>query len=332
MSKRKLNQSVSLAHFGFTSKKVTPRDDQETPRDDADDAAASTALATRTVSESGAPVPPSHSPEGGEVEAERSEDAAVAEVAATAASDFPPAGWTTKQVGEWKDRNPWLEIKAGKLGCLVCRKAKTLLLSEKGPGLHLSEEWINGDVTSPDAKQLRKKIYKHRDSQAHARSVEIVQMKDKETLPNCFIDVQSDLLKKTTVSFRTAYTVAKERLSYKKLNPLMTMQELNGAEVGNIHKSDHACAEIISHIAKEMRRKFVSNVKEMDSKVSITIDESTVHGRPYLIIYVRCDVSGKGDVDNVFLDIVELTDGVDAESIYNSMMAIYIKLEWMMTF
>ncbi|KAI4820425.1 hypothetical protein KUCAC02_028403 [Chaenocephalus aceratus] len=65
MSKRKLNQSVSLAHFGFTSNKVTPRDDQETPRDDADDAAASTALATRTVSESGAPVPPSHSPEGG---------------------------------------------------------------------------------------------------------------------------------------------------------------------------------------------------------------------------------------------------------------------------
>ncbi|KAK1891468.1 Gephyrin [Dissostichus eleginoides] len=53
MSKRRLNQSVSLAHFGFTSKKVTPRDDQETPRDDADDAAASTALATRTVSESG---------------------------------------------------------------------------------------------------------------------------------------------------------------------------------------------------------------------------------------------------------------------------------------
>ncbi|KAJ4939099.1 hypothetical protein JOQ06_028560, partial [Pogonophryne albipinna] len=37
-----------------------------------------------------------------------------------------------------------------------------------GPGLHLAEEWINGDVTSPDAKQLRKKIYKHRDSQAHA--------------------------------------------------------------------------------------------------------------------------------------------------------------------
>ncbi|KAK1904999.1 Histidine--tRNA ligase mitochondrial [Dissostichus eleginoides] len=107
MSKRKLNQSVSLAHFGFTSKKVTPRDDQETPRDDADDAAASTALATRTVSESGAPVPPSHSPEGGEVEAERSEDAAVAEVAATAASDFP------RLVGQ---RSRWANGKTATLG------------------------------------------------------------------------------------------------------------------------------------------------------------------------------------------------------------------------
>ena len=111
-------------------------------------------------------------------------------------------------------------------------------------------------------------------------------MKEKDTLPNTFIDIQSDLLKKTTVSFRTAYTVAKERLSYKKLNPLIIMQELNGAEVGDIHKSDHACAEIINPIAKEIRRKFVCNVKEMDSPASITIDESTIHGSPYLIIYV----------------------------------------------
>ena len=98
------------------------------------------------------------------------------------------------------------------------------------------------------------------------------------------------------------------------------MHELNGTEVGNIHKSDHVCTEIISHIAKEMHCKFVS-VKEMDSRVSITIDESTIHGSPYLIIYVICAVSGKGGVDNAFLDVVELTDGVDVESIYISMMA-----------
>ena len=33
-SKRKLNQSVSLPHFGFTSKKVALRD-EEAPKDDA---------------------------------------------------------------------------------------------------------------------------------------------------------------------------------------------------------------------------------------------------------------------------------------------------------
>ena len=85
------------------------------------------------------------------------------------------------------------------MGCLVCRIAKTLLLSEKGPGVHLAEEWINGDVTSSEAKRLRKKIYKHRDSQAHTRSVEIAQMKGKDTLPNTFIDIQSELLKTTSL-------------------------------------------------------------------------------------------------------------------------------------
>lgn len=68
-----------------------------------------------------------------------------------------------------------------------------------------------------------------------------------------------------------------------------------------------------------MRSKLISNIKKINSKISITIDESTVQGRAYLIIYLRCDVSGKGDVDNVFLDVVELTQGTDAESIYNSL-------------
>ena len=313
-SKRKL-QTASLAHFGFVaSKKVALRDE----------AASTVGLLPARTEE---PLRPCQEDEAESVNvslAECSGELAgpeVMSVGAASASDHLPAGWTMKQVDEWKDRNSWLDFKAGKLGCLVCKQAKTLLLSEKGPGFHLAEEWINGDVTSSDTKKLRKKIYKHRDSQAHQRAVEISQLREKEILPNTFVDVQSELLRKTAVSFRTAYNVAKERLSYKKLSPLMTMQELNGAEVGNIHKSDHACADIISHIAKEMRRKFTCYVKEIDSRLSITIDESTIHGIPYLIIYIRCDVSGKGGVDNVFLDLVELRDGVDAESIFNSMMA-----------
>ena len=131
-SKRKLNHSVSLTHFGFTSKKVALRD-EEAPKEDGGAASTVGPLPTRTED----PFPPSDSPEEQrEVEAECSEDAAGAEVTlaasttAASTSDLQAAWstWTTKQVGEWKDRNPWLDIKAGKLGCLVCRKAKTLLL------------------------------------------------------------------------------------------------------------------------------------------------------------------------------------------------------------
>lgn len=229
------------------------------------------------------------------------------------------AGWSSQQWREWNTRYPWLFAKDGSLGCTICRDAKSLLLSEKVIGTHLSEEWINGDVNSNAQNKLRKKIYKHRDSIAHKRAVEVAATKKKEILPNKVLEINSKLMEETATSFRSAYMVAKERLAYKKLPPLMKLQELNGAKVGSVHKSDHSCAEIIGHIAQQMRKKFVSNIKEIHSKISITIDESTVHGRAYLIIYVRCDVSGKGDVDNVFLDIVELTHGTDAESIYNSL-------------
>lgn len=106
---------------------------------------------------------------------EEATGAEVLPVRATSTSDLA-AGWTMKQVEEWKDCNSWLDLKAGKLGCFVCRKAKMLLISEQGLGLHLTKEWINGDVTSSDTKKLHKKInqYKHRDSQAHQRSVEIL--------------------------------------------------------------------------------------------------------------------------------------------------------------
>lgn len=67
--------------------------------------------------------------------------------------------------------------------------------------------------------------------------------------------------------------IAKEEMSYRKLPAVMFLQKLNGATVGTVHKSDHACAEIIRHIAEEMRATFVSNVKDMGSLISITIDE-----------------------------------------------------------
>ena len=81
------------------------RDEEEAPNDNAVAASTVGPLTTRTED----PLPPSDSPEEQRlVEAEWSEDAAGAEVtlAATAASTSDlPAGWSTKQVGAWKDCN-----------------------------------------------------------------------------------------------------------------------------------------------------------------------------------------------------------------------------------
>lgn len=54
------------------------------------------------------------------VEAECSEDAAGAEVMLAAAGLL--AGWTTKQGDEWKDCNPRVDIKAGKLRVRVRKR------------------------------------------------------------------------------------------------------------------------------------------------------------------------------------------------------------------
>lgn len=146
-----------------------------------------------------------------------------------------PANWTSQQYREWKNRNKWLFVKGGSLGCTVCRDAKLLLLSEKVIGTHLSKEWINGDVSSNAQNQLRKKIYKHRDSIAHKRAVEIAANKQRDILPNKVLEITSKLTEETATSFRSAYMVAKERLAYKKLPPLIKLQELNGAKVGTVH-------------------------------------------------------------------------------------------------
>lgn len=55
--------------------------------------------------------------------------------------------WSVKQLQEWKECYPWLEINVGKLGCLK-------KLSEKGPGVHLAVKWINGDGSASDSNKL----------------------------------------------------------------------------------------------------------------------------------------------------------------------------------
>ena len=106
------------------------------------------------------------------------------------------------------------------------------------------------------------------------------------------------MLKESACSFRAADTVSEERSPYTELNPIMELNETNGVTVGPVHRSHHPCAQIVQHIAKDIKSKCISTVRSLDS---ISADENTIHGRPHVILDVRCDVTGNGDVDNVVL-------------------------------
>lgn len=79
------------------------------------------------------------------------------------------------------------------------------------------------------------------------------------------MEINAALVQETTSSFRTPYAVAKESLAFRKMPPLMILQELNGVVIGNVHRSDHSCAEIVNHIATEMKKVVVKNIKEENS-------------------------------------------------------------------
>lgn len=231
-------------------------------------------------------------------------------------SDIPNV-WTASQCKEWQERQPWIFFNGGCIGCLTCKEAKLLLGPERG--VHLSSEWGKGIVRSDSAKIMRNKIYKHRNSVAHKQANEMAKLKKRDVIPNIIIEASSHQFNETEAAFRTAYCIAKERMSFTKMGPLIELQEQNGSKMGNVHRSDHSCAEISTHLASEMKRTMISNLKKANSPISISIDESSVYGLTYLIIYLRSDISGNGDLENIFLNLVELKQGTDAASIYSSL-------------
>lgn len=137
-------------------------------------------------------------------------------------------------------------------------------------------------------------------------------------LPTLTETLNAKVLLETVHSFRTAYFVAKEKLAFSKMNGLVELQEMNGVKTGSCHKSDHSCINIITHIGNKMRKKNVS-IKSAGSWICLTVDESTAFGRSYLILYLRGDVTGEGETENIFLDLIELEEGTTADAIYKAL-------------
>jgi len=132
---------------------------------------------------------------------------------------------------------------------------------------------------------------------------------DKGALETVVLKAQSQERTVTAKVFRTAYKVAKENQSFHNFESEIDLQELNGLDMGRILHSTNACINIVNHIAEEMRKNLTKKIVSSNSKISLTIDESTTLSNvSTLIIYLRTCVANTFMTSpvNLFLDLIEL--------------------------
>lgn len=182
---------------------------------------------------------------------------------------------------EKKTKYPWPICDDGKVGCNYCKSVGSLK-TYKQQGVEISNEWIfiqvNGGKNpnkSARLTNLRHKLIKHLKTNAHLFAVKIEKDKNCNILSNAFETGRSTFLNTTQYIFRTAYYLSKNnRLFSDNLN-LVELQHLNGINLGTTLHSRYSSTTIIDHISEQMKIKIVQNIIEIESKISILIDEST---------------------------------------------------------
>lgn len=228
-----------------------------------------------------------------------------------------PTCWTVEQWNYFSSRNDWLSLHGDRLGCSICRSVGSLGPNRSlvGMKIHLSPEWCNGEVApygndkTAQQTSLRKKIHDHKTSSGHIRAHEIFNEQKSNKLRNVVVNQQAEHNTATCAVFRTAYYIAKQDRPFTDHPDLIDLQKMNGVNVGRVLHSNVVCADIIQHIASDMRRSLTEEIIQNKPPIAILIDESTSLGKvSFLIVYIRATFDTAVGPVTFFFDIVSLTD------------------------
>jgi len=229
------------------------------------------------------------------------------------------------QFKAWQRSRPWLAMSTtGSVMCSICASVGSLGLFTNA-SQHDDNAFAMGTVQSgKNAHALLKKIDKHRHSKFHEKCQQIVNDRKKDTISENLKNVQTlfeekekDNIVTTEKIFRTAYECAQSQLSFKEHSRLVKLQEKNGLSCGNILYSDHACIDIVKHIASEMCNEIVQHIIQSQSTFAILIDESTSCSNDQsVIVYVRTLYNNEPCV--YFLGLLPL-GGATAEEILQTL-------------
>jgi hypothetical protein len=109
--------------------------------------------------------------------------------------------------------------------------------------------------------------------------------------------------------FNTVYYIVKKTRPFTDLPIDIQLQKLTELDMSHILYSDHACADIASHIVIGMKAKVRNFLIKNNFKISVLIDEATsVSKKTCLVVCIKAsiDVKNKTDPITFFLDLLEL--------------------------
>ena len=113
-------------------------------------------------------------------------------------------------------------------------------------------------------------------------------------------------LRATECVFRTVYYVAKSNRPFTDHEELVVLQTQNGIDLGLILHSRFSATSIVEHVASEMKKRVMSKILALDTKIAVLIDEATTSSsETVLAVHLKCD-TGNGKPVYIFLDLVQL--------------------------
>jgi len=241
----------------------------------------------------------------------------------------------------WSKSREWLFAENRKVYCKVCCEIhKTGFSAMKAVvGAKVKLSFVHGVTTDhlkkgkqAQRKKLLKKVDKHASSKTHLVCVQIKQQASKGNLEEAVQKAQTvwdkanaEKLEATCKVFRSAYMCAKEEMAFAKHPAIIELSELNGCMKTSMLHSHHSCANILKHIAKEMRTELNNYIKMTVHPFSIMIDETTtLSTKSVLIVFIRIQV--EDEVCNFFYDLVELSDGSTGAEIAKAVLGCFADL------
>ena len=236
--------------------------------------------------------------------------------------DYPKV-WSAEQWLRWQKKLPWLRYENELLGFSVCSEIQKVAGVDKR-GVHVSREWSQGIVSVGNKRKLKEKIYQHLSPGAHNMADETLKMKEKHTLQNCVQDANSHLFAETVRVFRTAYAAGKMNMPFTCQKTLIQLQEINGLDMGRVHRSDHSCAAILKHIATGMKKNLCAGIKGLSPHVALMLDESTLFKTAVIVLFLCTrlmkidEIDACNSVENVFLGLVEATAGTTTDGVFSA--------------